>query len=92
MHSITLWGCGTLWGSLAFSGAASIAEKVNEGNTRGTHEKYNSSAGHLVHRTNGLVKAIFEVVELRGLEPLTFSLRRVLLPEAQLFASVHVGA
>ena len=27
-------------------------------------------------RTNALVKGIFEVVELRGLEPLTFSLRR----------------
>ena len=26
-------------------------------------------------RTNALVKGIFEVVELRGLEPLTFSLR-----------------
>ena len=30
-----------------------------------------------VQRTNDLVKAIFEVVELRGLEPLTFSLRRL---------------
>jgi hypothetical protein len=27
-------------------------------------------------RTNDLVKAILEIVELRGLEPLTFSLRR----------------
>jgi hypothetical protein len=27
-------------------------------------------------RTNDLVKAILKIVELRGLEPLTFSLRR----------------
>ena len=28
-------------------------------------------------RTNDLVKAILKIVELRGLEPLTFSLRRL---------------
>jgi hypothetical protein len=27
-------------------------------------------------RTNDLVKAVLKIVELRGLEPLTFSLRR----------------
>jgi hypothetical protein len=32
------------------------------------------------------------MVELRGLEPLTFSLRKLLLPETQLSASDHVDA
>jgi len=37
----------------------------------GTREKYKSSPAHLL-----LVKATFKAVELGGLEPLTFSLRR----------------
>ena len=40
----------------------------------GTRER--RSDAHQVHRTNDLAKAIFRSVELRGLEPLTFSLRR----------------
>jgi len=41
-------------------------------------------------RTNDLVKAILKIVELRGLEPLTFSLRRLLLQLEQ--SSAHVQA
>ena len=42
-----------------------------------------SSQARLAKRTNTQVKAIFKVVELRGLEPLTFSLRRLHLRSEQ---------
>jgi hypothetical protein len=51
------------------------AEKVNDSNT-GAHARNTRTALSPVHRANDPVEATFKVVELRGLEPLTFSLRR----------------
>ncbi len=44
--------------------------------TRGAHARNTRTALSPVHRANDPVKATFKVVGLRGLEPLTFSLRR----------------
>jgi hypothetical protein len=51
-----------------------LAENRTDGNTGGTCEKYWGIQLSCM-RTNDLVKAILKIVELRGLEPLTFSLR-----------------
>jgi hypothetical protein len=48
----------------------------------GTREKSGAVLLTLLERANGLVKAYIEAVELRGLEPLTFSLRRLRLAGA----------
>jgi Cytochrome P450 len=64
----------TRWNSLTFSGPARSSRMLNVGNTGSTRE--NTAAALLLSkRTNDLVKAILKIVELRGLEPLTFSLR-----------------
>jgi len=67
----------TLGGAaLTFSYAARSGREVNDGNTGGTRKECRHSLAHHVQRTNDLVKAGFRLVELRGLEPLTFSLIR----------------
>jgi hypothetical protein len=57
----------------------------------GAHARRQGSPAHAVKRTNDLVKGIFEVVELRGLEPLTFSLRTRRATDCAIAPRIGVG-
>jgi hypothetical protein len=64
--------------ALTFSDGAlgrEVQRRQHSGHTREMQEQSWLPA----KRTNDLVTAIFKIVELRGLEPLTFSLRRLRL-------------
>ena len=61
--------------ALTFSDGArgrEVQRRQHSGHTREMQEQSQLPA----KRTNDLVTAIFKILELRGLEPLTFSLRR----------------
>jgi hypothetical protein len=72
-------GCLRGGAALTFSDAALMGREAqlmqHRGHTRGTDWQSYPPA----NRRNALVRAIFGLVELRGLEPLTFSLRRLRL-------------
>ena len=67
----------TLGGAtLTFSDAAGLGREPYRRQDRG-HMREVGEFSRAAMRTNDLVKAILKIVELRGLEPLTFSLRRL---------------
>jgi hypothetical protein len=77
--------------ALTFSDGAlgrEVQTRQHSGHTREMREQSCLSA----KRTNDLVTTIFKIVELRGLEPLTFSLRRLHPVSHALLTTVQHGA
>ena len=77
--------------ALTFSDAALLGREAqllqHRGHTRGIHWQSYSPA----NRGNALVKATFRLVELRGLEPLTFSLRTRRATDCAIAPRIGVG-